>query len=284
MTSDSVSAAEIEHYRSFVGRTAVHDDTVDRRVARLMAATLDVLEPQEHLPPLWHYGLFLTATPTSMLDIDGHPRRGDFLPPVKLARRMFAGSSLTFHRPLVIGTDARRASRIASIEHRQGKSGDLVFVKVASVISQQGTDCIEETQTIVYRPAGGATAAVQPSDRKPLAAGEVSENWRPLPTELFRYSAVTFNTHRIHYDEPYATSDEGYPGLVVHGPLIATRLAAFAETISAGKLKTFTFRGEAPAFVGQDMRLVGLREGSTVKVRTERADGVTGMSATAELA
>ena len=282
MSEPDITVAEIEHYKSWVGCTVEHKDAVDTRVVRLLAATLDADLPETELPPLWHYGLFITSVGTSALDVDGHPRRGDFLPPVRLPRRMFAGSTLKFIRPLAIGREVARLSRIASVDHRHGKMGDLIFVRVATILSQLGAVCLEEDQTIVYRPAGGKTPEVKAAPRAPLAPGEASETWLPTTTELFRYSAATFNTHRIHYDHPYVTKQEGYPGLVVHGPLIATRLCQFASKVG-GLLSGFTFRGETPSFVGQEIRLAGSVKDGTCKVRAERADGTVAMSATATL-
>lgn len=281
MSEAPISEAEIEHYRSHVGRSVEHNDTVDRHVALRFAATLDAEVPDVALPPLWHYGLFLSAVATSQLDTDGHPRRGDFLPPVRLPRRMFAGAALKLIRPLAIGQDVSRVSRITAVDHRRGKTGDLVFVRVAITLGQRGAPCIEEEQTIVYRPAGGTTPEVKTAVRAPITAEEVSETWLPTTTELFRYSAATFNTHRIHYDRPYVTKQEGYPDLVVHGPLIATRLSAFAAKVAGGSLSGFTFRGEAPSFVGQEIRLVGSDGKDGCRIRAERADGIVAMSATA---
>jgi 3-methylfumaryl-CoA hydratase len=281
MSGEAVTTAEVESYRSYVGRTVEHADTVDRSVALRFAATLGVAMPDRDLPPLWHYGLFLPAVATAALDVDGHPRRGDFLPPVRLPRRMFAGSALRFVRPLTIGEPVSRVSRIAAVDHRHGRLGDLIFVKVAMTLQQADGLCIEEEQTIVYRKAGDKVAAIQETPRLPVAEGETDETWLPTTTELFRYSASTFNAHRIHYDLPYALGEEGYPGLVVHGPLIATRLCGFAARLAGRGLASFTFRGEAPCFVGQEIRLVGRVAKGTVSVRAERADGVTAMSATA---
>lgn len=280
MSLAPITEREIEDYRACVGRTLTQEDIVDRRVAEMFAATLSVEVPTVDLPPLWHYGLFLPFVQTALLDTDGHPRRGDFLPPVRLPRRMFAGSSLNFHRLLMIGMPATRISRIASVDHRSGKGGDLIFVRVASSISQQDAPVLDEEQTIVYRP-GGVTGAVVPVAHPNPEPRQAVEIWLPSTTELFRFSAATFNGHRIHYDLPYATEIEGYPALVVHGPLIAMRLCAFAGKIAGRELATFTFRGEAPAFVGQELRLVGACDGSNISVRAERADGVTAMSANA---
>jgi 3-methylfumaryl-CoA hydratase len=213
-----------------------------------------------------------------LLNIDGHPRRGDFLPPVRLPRRMFAGSALKFIRPLAIGQAVSRVSKVAAVDHRSGKTGDLVFVSVAMSLCQADSVCIEEEQTVVYRPAGTKTLPINSIARAPLTQGEISEDWVPTTTELFRYSASTFNAHRIHYDRPYASEEEGYPDLLVHGPLIATRLCHFAAKVAGGPLSSFAFRGEAPSFVGQEIRLVGTKKNGECTVRAERADGVVAMS------
>jgi len=281
MSNTEVSAAEIERLKEYVGRSISETDMVDPHVPERFAATLDVDFDGDALPALWHYGLFLVKVPTSRLGPDGHPPRGVFLPPVRLPRRMFAGSDLAFHAPLRIGKAVTCVSRIASVDLRSGKSGPLIFVRVAMTLSQGDAVCIEEEQTLVYREAGPAMPAVVEKPRQPPAEGEIAEEWLPSSVELFRYSCATFNSHRIHYDLPYAKDEEGYPALVVHGPLIATRLAAFATRIAPGPLLRFTFRGEAPSFVDQPIRLVGRVENDACLVRAERADGVTAMSAKA---
>jgi 3-methylfumaryl-CoA hydratase len=279
--TETISEHDVALYRRHIGRTLTETDTVGAPVVARLAATLDREQAGATLPPLWHYGLFLTAAPTRTLGPDGHPPRGGFMPPVTLPRRMFAGSDLTFHRPLQIGQEVTRVSRIASVEHRHGRSGHLVFVRVAMTLSQGGDTCLEEEQTIVYREAGARVPAVAETARTPLAFGETSEDWTPGAVELFRYSCATFNSHRIHYDRPYTVEEEGYPALVVHGPLTATRLADFALRLGKRSLHRFTFRGEAPLFVDQPVRLVGRPDGASCTLRAERADGVTAMSATA---
>lgn len=282
--ADDITPTEIESYKACVGRTLTETDVVGAHVATLCAATLDRPHHGNALPPLWHYGLFLTSVETRDLGADGHPARGAFMPPVKLPRRMFAGSDVAMPRPLLIGQNVTRVSRIAAVDYRQGKTGHLVFVRVALTYSQNEQVCVEEEQTIVYRAAGNKSAPVVSAPRQPLADGETAEEWRPTTVELFRYSSVTFNAHRIHYDLPYAMEDEGYPGLVVHGPLTATRLCDFAGRLAGRALARFTFRGEAPTFAGQPVRLVGRVSGNEVTVRAERADGLTAMSATASIA
>jgi 3-methylfumaryl-CoA hydratase len=279
--SDDITPAEVESYKACVGRTLSETDLVGAHVAARYAATLGRPHEGTTLPPLWHYGLFLTSVPTGALGPDGHPPRGVFMPPVKLPRRMFAGSDVRMLRPLTIGQEVTRVSRIAAVDHRHGKTGHLVFVRVAMTFSQGGEIRIEEEQTIVYRGAGAKVPPVVPAPHKPLVDGETAEDWLPTTVELFRFSSVTFNSHRIHYDRPYAMEEEGYPGLVVHGPLTATKLCDFAGRLAGRRLTRFTFRGEAPTFVDQPVRLVGGAKDGTVTVRAERADGATAMSATA---
>jgi 3-methylfumaryl-CoA hydratase len=230
------------------------------------------------LPPLWHYGLFLGMTPTALLGEDGHPPRGGFMPPVKLPRRMFAGSALRFEAPLICGEEASKVSEITSVDLRRGKSGDLVFVGVRVAITQGGQTCIQEQQTIVYRSDLRPSAPADlPADR----LGHEKAHWLPSTTELFRFSALTFNAHRIRYDLPYAQDKEGYPGLVVHGPLTALRLCAQAEQ-AVGALKTFSFRAEAPLFAGLPVAFTKAIDGTTCQVAALRWDGVTAMTAMAE--
>ncbi|HEU5068694.1 MAG TPA: hypothetical protein VFT61_11000 [Sphingomicrobium sp.] len=280
---DDIAATELEAYKAYVGRSVNETDLVGAPLAARFAATLGRPHKGAALPPMWHYGLFLTTASTAELGSDGHPPRGVFMPPVSLPRRMFAGSDIRFMRPLMIGQEVVRCSRIAAVDHRRGKSGDLVFVCIAIRLSQAGAVCIEEEQTIVYCSGSARRSAVVETTRRPLTAGEIAEEWRPTTIELFRFSSATFNAHRVHYDRPYAIEEEGYPSLVVHGPLIATRLCDFAERIARKNLARFTFRSEAPAFVEQPIRFIGsLKDGACV-VLAERADGITAMSAVATL-
>jgi 3-methylfumaryl-CoA hydratase len=280
--AEAITAAELASYQAHVGRTLSETDTVGVHLAARMAATLDRPPPERDLPALWHYGLFQPTAPTSVLGPDGHPRRGEFMPPVSLPRRMFAGSDIRFLCLLRIGEAVTRASRILSVQHRRGKSGELVFVRVALTLAQGDVPCIEEEQTIVYRGAGGRVAPVVAAPRAPLDTGETAKEWTPGMVELFRYSAAIFVAHRIHYDWHYVTEEEGYPGVIVHGPLTATRLCEFAEEIAGRNAAHFTFRGEAPLFADQPIRLVGRMNGSECSLRAERADGATAMSATAK--
>lgn len=278
----SIDEQDLAAYRAHVGRRMEETDSLSPEVVSRFAAALDHAWPGggAELPPMWHYGLFLNQVPTARLGPDGHPPRGDFMPAVKLPRRMFAGSKVGFRAPLVAGREATKVTEIASVDYRQGKSGGLVFVRLNISVFQRDALCVEEEQTIVYRGDGPPLPAVTPRPAPPEPTGGSIESWLPTSVELFRFSAVTFNAHRIHYDLPYVTAVEGYPTLVVHGPLTALRLCAFAARV-LGPLKQFQFRGEAPLFVGQPVRLIADRSGPECRLVAERCDGAAAMTATA---
>ncbi|MBX6318619.1 MaoC family dehydratase N-terminal domain-containing protein [Pigmentiphaga sp.] len=231
--------------REWVGHTQTIFDQVSHNLARRMAATLGEAapEPGAALPPLWHWAYFQDPVAPSALGADGHPARGRFLPPAEGRNRMWAGGRLQFLHPLVVGEDARCVSTIVSVEEKTGRSGALLFVTVRHDYEQRGRLAVREEQDIVYRePSPPRTA-----DPAPLPQAEWSEAVVPTSTLLFRYSAATFNGHRIHYDWPYATQEEGYAGLVVHGPLIATLLlAAFRRAHPHLQPTHFSYRGVRP--------------------------------------
>ena len=206
------------------GRTETRQDTVWPLLVRGMAATLGVPAPERELPPLWHWMLFQDWVPPEGLGPDGHPRRGGFLPPVHdLPRRMWAGGRLVFHAPLRVGEPVTRVSTILSVTEKHGASGRLVFVTVRHEIAGADGPAITEEQDIVYR--GTRASAVKPGRRPPPIAAARGAEVLPDPVLLFRYSALTGNGHRIHYDAGYVRGVEGYPGLIVHGPLQATWMA-----------------------------------------------------------
>ncbi len=273
---------EIERYRAHVGRKQTEHDLVSPELVKRFAAAVDRPFPGagKPLPPMWHHAFFATDTPTAQLGPDGHPPRGAFMPPVTLPRRMFAGATLRFAAPLVIGEPATKVSEIASVDFREGKRGGLVFVRVKIHYTQGNTLCVVEEQTIVYRDDGPPIPPVVAKPEVALPDHDLQEDWRPNSVALFRYSAVTFNGHRIHYDFAYVTQVEGYPGLVVHGPLTALKLCTFAASLMGG-VKTFRFRGEAPLFADQPVRLVAKRQADALEIKAVRCDGTVGMSATA---
>jgi len=236
------------------------------------------------LPPLWHWLYFLPIYRLDQANYDGHAALGGFLPPVKLPRRMWAGSRVSFLYDLTIGTEARKVSTIKSIQQKSGKSGDLVFVTVAHQVFQNDTCCIEEEHDIVYRSAPNihATAPVLKTTDTPP---EFSYVVKPDPILLFRYSALTFNGHRIHYDQPFCIETEGYEGLVVHGPLLATMmLDLIRQNFPDAVVKYFQFRALAPVFDTMKFEVCGCKiSSSEVEIWIKRDDGVLAMSGSANL-
>lgn len=267
----SISDTDVAHWKSWAGKTATRAERLDPEALRRFGSALG---EDEGLPSLAHWAFFLPEVPARELDVDGHRKRGGFLPPVSLPRRMFAASEMRFEGPLLIGEAAEQTATVKSVTHKSGKTGHLVLVEVENRLAQGGADRVIETQTIIYREAGGPTPPVTPGA---VALRGDEARWEPSTVELFRFSAVTFNAHRIHYDLPYATGEEGYPGLVVHGPLTAARLFGLARR--QGAPRTFAFRAMAPLFQGQPILLRrGEAEGAFEAVR---CDGQVAMAATA---
>jgi len=278
-------AAGLCHLADWVGRTQALDDTATAAPVAMLSALLDRDDPPpavgEAIPPLAHWLHFLPVHRQSEVGADGHAVRGEFLPPVPLPRRMWAGSRLAFLRPVAIGEAIRRVSHIAAVNVKEGRSGPLVFVTVRHEVSGRDGLAITDEHDIVYRSATGA--AVAPP--VPAPAGEAwSRQVHPDPVLLFRYSAATFNGHRIHYDQPYATRVEGYPGLVVHGPLVATLLVDLLRRHRPGvDLATFSFRALRPLFDTAPFALCGLPDEATGSARlwTRDTEGAITMEATA---
>ena len=252
-------------WKLWVGRTETAADWVTPSRVAAWHATLDHVaeapKDGDAAPLGFHWALAPAVARESELGPDGHARRGGFLPPVTLPRRLWAGSRVTFHRPLRIGERVERASVIQSVEEKQGRESALVFVTVRHRFSTDAGIAIEEEQDLVYREPGGGTPAAGGSERRDEAAG-VDGTWRhtvrPTETFLFRFSALTFNTHRIHYDRRYATHVEGYAGLVVHGPLIATLLLDLLQAhVSAGRVRRFQFKAMRPTFDTSDFMVYG---------------------------
>ena len=243
-------------YAAWIGRTEEAHDQLSRNLVKRVAATLGEETPAhgEALPPLWHWAFFQEPVAESGLGGDGHPARGGFLPPADNRNRMWAGGRVEFIAPLRVGGEATRVSTIKHIDEKHGRTGALLFVTVQHDYLQDGELAIREEQDIVYRepspPKSGAGEA--------LPAGGWREGVVPTPTLLFRYSAVTFNGHRIHYDWPYVTGIEGYSGLVVHGPLIATlNLRAFCRANSQARLRRFAYRGLRPLAAPEPFEVAG---------------------------
>ena len=255
----------LENLRQWVGRTRTAEDFAAPFPVRALIATFDELDPDprpgDPLPPLWHWLYFLETAPLSKVGPDGHAERGDFLPPITLPRRMWAGSRFVFNGPpLRIGETAARKSEIKSIEPKTGSSGAMVFVTVQHTLSGSGGTAFVEEHDIVYREAAKPGETARPP--KPAPTDPTwSKTIMPDPVLLFRYSALTFNGHRIHYDYPYVTGVEGYPGLIVHGPLLGTLQIELARRSNPGKTPaTFEFRALSPVFAGAAFTVGARRE------------------------
>jgi 3-methylfumaryl-CoA hydratase len=251
----------------WIGRAAESDCWLDPWRAQALYATLDANDriPVDGtaLHPGWHWAYFLDTAPSQELGPDGHPRRGGFMPPVALPRRMWAGSTIEFLAPLILGESARRISRVLAVEEKTGRTGRLCFVTVEHEIQGATGIAIRERQDIVYRdPPTGSTVA------PPDAPDETTwqREWQLDSPRLFRYSAITFNSHKIHYDRDYATTQEGYPGLVVHGPLLATLMLELVRGQMAGAVRRFEFRAIAPVFEDQKIIACGRPQGSRIDV------------------
>jgi 3-methylfumaryl-CoA hydratase len=271
--------------RSWIGREEVAEDTITPFPIAALAATLDRDDPKpqpgDALPPLWHWLYFLPVARHSELETDGHLKRGGFLPPVPLPRRMFAGARLEFLKPMRIGEPIVRKSAIADVTMKEGRSGPLIFVSVKHDISGPAGLALVEEHDIVYRAERGLHEAPPPRVAAPTGAV-----WRrdihADPVLLFRYSALIFIAHRIHYDYRYVTETEGYPGLLVHGPLIATLLADLLRRHSAAPLKSFRFRAVSPLFDATPFSVCGAPESnSKVSLWAQNAEGQLAMKAEA---
>ena len=279
----------LDDLKAWIGRSETLHDTITAAPMRGLAATLDHADTPvptgTMLPPLWHWLYFLPMHRQSEIGVDGHAKRGGFLPPVPLPRRMWAGSQFEFHAPLRVGDTVARTSTIANVTHKDGRSGALVFVKVRHELRSNGASnpALVEFHDIVYRPAKQAGDAEPP----PLPA-PTSATWRrevvPDDVLLFRYSALTFNGHRIHYDRRYVTQVEGYPGLIVHGPLIATLLMDLLHRHAPlAQVASFSFKVVRPTFDLQPFTLNGHRVGNTVKLWAQDHEGWLTMDAVATL-
>ncbi|HYZ20928.1 MAG TPA: MaoC family dehydratase N-terminal domain-containing protein [Rhodopila sp.] len=288
-TEPSAARTTTMNLRDWIGCTETMNDTVTPTPYAALSATLD--RPAERpaagtpLPPLWHWLYFLPLHRRSEIGPDGHARRGGFLPPVPLPRRMWAGSQFTFHAPLRIGDALTRTSRIEDVTEKSGRTGPLVFVKVRHEIARTGesTPAVTEFHDIVYREAAKLDEAAPPPTEAP-DGGAWERRWVPDDVLLFRYSALTFNGHRIHYDRRYVTEVEGYPGLIVHGPLIATLLLdLLRHERPEAEVLEYRFRAIRPTFDLNPFSVCGAPQpdGKTVRLWGKDHEGWLTMDATA---
>ena len=272
--------------REWIGRSETRLDQVTPAPMAALAATLDIdapyPQPGDPLPPLWHWLYFLPIHRQSELGPDGHAKRGGFLPPVPLPRRMWAGGRIEFRQPLRVGETIQRTSRILDVRFKEGRSGPLVFVLVRHEIGEGGSISLTEEHDIVYRD--------HPIPGEPAPAPQVTPGdamWEravdPDDALLFRYSALTFNGHRIHYDRRYATGVEGYPGLVVHGPLIATLLVDLVRSnLPETRVTRFEFRALSPLFDTAPFVVCGKLEEDGKNIRLWAKDSAGALAMTAE--
>lgn len=270
---------------ALIGRSRTATDIISAATLTRLSATLGRDDPPpvagDPAPPLAHWVHFLPATPADGIGPDGHARRGDFLPSVPhLPRRMWAGSRLAFPGTLTVGASLEQRSTIAAIKEREGASGPLLFVTVRHEIGAPGAaPIVTDEHDIVYRGAAGAAGRGKPEE-----PGPIRRTLTPDPVLLFRFSALTFNGHRIHYDAPYVREVEGYRGLVVHGPLVATLLLdLLRRERPEAHVSAFSFRALAPFFADEPLALNGRIEGDTATLWAQNGDGETGMRAEARL-
>jgi len=275
---------EFARLTEWIGRTETRSDVVTAAPLVALAALLDRGDPRpeegDAAPALAHWLYFLPSYRQSEGGPDGHALKGEFMPPVPLPRRMWAGSRLEFKRPFTVGAKVERVSRIADVVLKQGRSGPLVFVTVRHEVSDDGGLVLTDEHDLVYLGESALAAKSVPAQQGAVWRREI----HPDPVLLFRYSAVTFNSHRIHYDHPYATRVEGYPGLVVHGPLIATLLLdLLRRNLPQATLTRYQFRALKPLYDTANFFTCGAPDeaGRAARLWTRDAEGAVTMEATA---
>jgi 3-methylfumaryl-CoA hydratase len=276
---------DLDHLRKWIGRTTEASDIVTAQLVKGLRATLfqEIGEPKtgDAAPFTVHWCLAQPVFPMSELGPDGHPTRGGFLPPVPLPRRMWAGGEIEFLDPLRVGDEAKRTSKIVDVTVKSGSTGQLCFVSVEHVITTTRGIAIRERQDIVYREMTGQSAAPAKAAPPPPAARH-RETHMSDPVLLFRYSALTFNGHRIHYDRDYVTKVEGYPGLIFHGPLQAAFIVELAAKLHGGKPPgKLSYRGVQPLFEGSEFSINANEDGGSMELWTANAAGQPTMKGTA---
>jgi 3-methylfumaryl-CoA hydratase len=266
-----------------IGKSKQITDQLDPARAGAFHAMLDLAGPPPNvgdaLPPFWHYAYFWESLRPAELGRDGHPRTGDFIPNLGLPRRMWAGGDLQFDAPLIIGQAARKKTKIVNVERKDARTGSLGIVTLRHELSQDGRVCVTEEQSLIYRGEADLDA---PKPVPPIAPTDetVKQTRKFSSTDLFRYSALTFNGHRIHYDRDYAINVEGYNGLIVHGPLLAQNLLNLAQSL-LGTVNTFRFRATAPLFDFEKVAFCAKPEAEGISLWARGPDGRMCLSATA---
>jgi 3-methylfumaryl-CoA hydratase len=277
---------DLDHLRQWIGRTSEASDVVTAQLVKGLRATLfqEIGDPQPGDAAPWtaHWCLAQPVFPMSALSPDGHPTRGGFLPPVPLPRRMWAGGELEFLEPLRVGDVSTRTSRIADVTMKTGSTGVLCFVSVDHLVTTPRGTALRERQDIVYRDVSTAQASAPAKPAAPPPPAQHRESHLADPVLLFRYSALTFNGHRIHYDRDYVTKVEGYPGLIFHGPLQAAFIVELATKLHGGTApKKFSYRGLQPLFEGSEFSINANKTDGGMELWTANSAGQPTMKGTA---
>lgn len=270
----------MSEWSNWIGNSETRRDVMTQGLLDRFTATVGGKADALAVQPGLHWCLGLPDAPMAELGEDGHPGKGGFLPPVPLPRRMWASSAVEFLAPIGVGCEIERVSTVAEIKAKSGKSGDLVFVEVDHVTSVDGLEAVRERQSIVYRAPSDVKTPLPGIEGADLSDWTTTRTLTPSETMLFRFSAMTFNSHRIHYDLPYATAEEGYPALVVHGPLTASLLLQLAAE-QLELVRHFQFRGLAPAFCGQPLHLAARFTEDGLEMAAIGGDGRQVMAASA---
>jgi 3-methylfumaryl-CoA hydratase len=281
-----MNVIDIESLRAWVGRERVRQDDLAVFKAQALGSAINretVAKAGDALAPTWQWLYFLDAARGSELGADGHPQTGDFLPPIPLRRRMWAAGKFVIEQPLRLGEPAEQRSVIRSVDLKEGKTGSLVFVTVEHQTMQGGKRCLVEEQSLVYRDVPPGPSPLGPGEPASMDV-DFQAHFQPDPVVLFRYSALTYNGHRIHYDRDYAMGQEHYPALVVHGPLLATLLAEqVAMHLPDARIRDFQFRAVRPSFDTDTLTLCIRCDGQKVDLWATSHDGFIAMTATAIL-
>ncbi|MFD2230534.1 hypothetical protein [Alkalimarinus sediminis] len=281
-----MSAIDIAYLQTWIGKQETLNDDIALFPAQALAAALDnelLPEKGDPLPPFWEWMYFLPTPKASATGVDGHPSKGGFLPPVPLPRRMWAAGEAQYIKPVVIGSPAKRVSTIQSVDLKEGSTGTLIFVTVKHEIYQFDNLCISQLQNIVYREQPAADSPLPPV-KAPPADATWSKTITPDPVLLFRYSALTFNGHRIHYDRTYAVQEELYPALVVHGPLLVTLLLELARSeLPNESVSYIKFRAVRPTFDTAPFKVEAKSEGETLQLWSVDSDNAMCMKIDAKI-
>jgi 3-methylfumaryl-CoA hydratase len=275
---EPLTPEELDEWRRYIGRAVTREQVLDvESLRRYAVAVGSAREVEQWWPPIAHWAYFAEIVEQQQLGPDGHSRRGvGIIPPIRLRSRMFAASSIRYAEPLELNQLARLTTTVVDLKHKVGSSGELVFVELQRTLTQYGRDRVSEQQTIVYLEANDSSKHVV---SRAFTTERDTEVWEPNAVEVFRFSAATFNAHRIHYDLPYAQGEEGYASLVVQGPLTAAKLHAFAQRRSSKPMAQFAFRIKAPLFINQVVRLQQNPHDHTFEA--VRCDGTVAVSARA---